>query len=135
MSHDDDDMISIRKEDLRHLFDLAVDTPLLCSGSFDTDDVNVIRLAAGLIGADAEAVTPDEFIRDYPHRFKPVSWRLERDRVPTGHIGYNGAPETRPETEAEVMARLGQLPDQCMAGTYNRYCGRSASDPKHAQVS
>lgn len=132
MSRYDDELITIRKEDLRHLFDLAVDTPLLCSGSFDTDDVNVIRMTAGLIGADPAAVTPAEFIRDYPHEFKPINWQLERDQIVGPAPGTDHFSQHRLETEAEVMARLGQLPDACVAGSYNRQCGRPASDPKHA---
>lgn len=129
-------------DDLRRLFDLAVDTPLLCSGSFDTDDVNVLRRVAEALGVDPETITPDEFITQYEHRFKPRQVNRDRRetgewRTPGGTVVEEHAPGTRyvsrPETDEEYFARLDdELSDLgCQAGTYERRCGRLAHDPKH----
>ena len=123
-----DEMITIRREDAKHLFDLAVDTPLVCSGSFDTDDVVVLRKLAGLIGVDPAKATPSDFVRDFPHAFEPFNVGIERmerrdDAAPGG---------IRWETDEEVYARLGESPDWCVAGDYNRRCRRPANDPIHA---
>lgn len=64
------DRISVPLDDVRRLFDLAVDSPLMCSGSFETDDVRLLRRLAIQIGVDPESGTPDEFLRDYPHVFR-----------------------------------------------------------------
>lgn len=83
-------MVTIGFEDARHLFDLAVDTPLVCSGSFDTDDVNVLRRIAVLIGVDPNGITPDEFASQYPHRkvcsLRETSGARGADEANTGLI-------------------------------------------------
>lgn len=131
-----DEKITLSLDDARHLFDLAIDTPLLCSGSFETDDVAVLRKLAVLIKVDPAAATPDEFVYDFPHPFKPFSINLERNQVPTGErrVPWPGAepyPMLRPETDDEVYARLGESPDRCSAGSYSRRCRRPAADPIH----
>lgn len=129
-------------ETLRHLFDLAVDTPLVCSGSFDTDDVNVLRRVAALIGVDPEKITPDEFVTQYPHTFRPRTVNRDRGqrwgyRTIDGEILDEYRPDARsffrPETDAEYAARLdGELADLgCQAGTHGRQCGRPADDERH----
>lgn len=126
--------VAIDLEDARRIFDLAVDSPLICSGSFETEDVVVLRRFAERIGADPAIATPDEFIRDFPHPFKPFNLEFERDRVGTGEYreGIGGRhPRTRPETDDEVYARLGTEPDRCSAGEYRRQCTRPAADPIH----
>jgi hypothetical protein len=119
--------VALALDDARRLFDLAVDTPLLCSGSFETDDVVVLRRLATTIGVDPALATPDEFVRDFPHPFAPFRADMEREwvRAP-GEPG-----DMRLETEAEVHARLGESPDRCMTGGYNRRCRRPADDPIH----
>ncbi len=65
-----EEKIEISLQDLKHLFDLAVDSPTVCSGSFETDDVNLLRKLAGLIGADPNGITPEEFQSQYVHPFR-----------------------------------------------------------------
>lgn len=126
--------VSVDLEDARRIFDLAVDSPLICSGSFESDDVAVLRRIAGQIGADPAAATPDGFVRDFPHAFKPFNVGIERNSVETGEYreGIGGRyAKTRMETAEEVYARLGASPDRCSAGAYNRQCARPAADPIH----
>lgn len=113
-------------DDARRLFDLATDSPLICSGSFETDDVVVLRRLAVLIGADMAAATPSEFVRDFPHPFAPFSARFEANEVRDPVTD-----RMRWETDAEVYARLGEAPDRCCAGSYDRRCSRPAADPIH----
>lgn len=122
--------IEIDIEDLRRLYDLATDSPLMCSGSFETDDVRVLRRLGRTIGADLSAATPDEFVRDFPHDFKPSDYRSERRWIPNDIRIYS----SRWETEEEALARFGgQYPDACTAGALqgSRRCGRPADHPIH----
>lgn len=116
--------ITLTLQDARHLFDLAIDTPLLCSGSFETDDVKLLRSLAEKINVDPSVATPDDFVRDFPHVFK--AWIPSVDRKPNS-VNY--------ETDAEAIARLGGLPvDRCSAGRFDRYCRRPQSDPMHIEA-
>lgn len=120
--------IEIELADLQRLYDLATDSPLMCSGSFETDDVRVLRRLALKIGADITAATPDEFVRDFPHAFDPPSYEAER------RYHHHGGPLGAPiwETEEQVLARLGGIyPDACMAGRGARRCNRPADHPLH----
>lgn len=122
-----DERITLSLEDARHLFDLAIDTPLLCSGSFETDHVVVLRKLAALINVDPATATPDDFVRDFPHTYKPFNIHGEG-----GYVWDANAPDgRRPETDAEVYARLGENPDRCSAGGYDRRCRRPQTDPIH----
>jgi hypothetical protein len=129
---DDAVTVTIPLETLKHLFDLAVDTPLLCSGSFDTDDVNVLRETAERIGADPEAITPDEFITQYVHTFKPRPVNTRPWPVQTGNPGPAGR-GYRQETPEETAARNAEerADVSCQAGSYGRKCGLPEDDPKH----
>lgn len=132
-----DKTVTLRFEDAQRLFDLATDSPLVCSGSFETDDVVVLRRLAETIGVDPAAATPSEFVRDFPHPFQPFNINIERNSVATGETVHSKVtpgvswPETRPETDEEVYARLGEAPDRCSAGSYDRRCTRPAADPIH----
>lgn len=121
------DWVTVRFEDAQRIFDLAVDTPLVCSGSFETDDVRVLRAFAETIGVDPAKATPSEFVRDFPHTYVPFAVAIERDErrddASPGGIRW--------ETDEEVYARLGEGPDRCSAGDYNRRCTRPANDPIH----
>lgn len=112
-------MVSV--EDLKHLFDLAVDTPLVCSGSFDTDDVNLLRRIATLLGVDPNSITPDEFASQYPHPYKK--------RTVCAQMLFNETPEQTRTRIAEERADL-----TCQAGTYGRRCGKPADDPIHTST-
>lgn len=128
--------VTINGADLARLFDLATDSPLVCSGSFETDDVDLLRRIAVDLGTDPEDITPDEFITNYPHRFKPV--RVAQSPIwlngVTHHLGAGYGTESRLETQAEFAARLAAgPPDTCQAGTYRRECGRPAADERHTK--
>lgn len=134
MPDNDIEFTFLSVESLRRLFDLAVDSPLLCSGSFESDDVDLLRRIARLLGIDPETITPDEFITQYPHAFKPKGVFLGRattwdDSVVT-HRRRGGA---REETDAEMNARIERdsADKACTAGTLGRRCGLLVDDPKH----
>lgn len=124
------DVAPLTFDDVKHLFDLAVDTPLVCSGSFDTDDVNVLRRVAVFLGTDPNAITPDEFVSQYPHPHKP---RPVHDRTlkvnDNRQSGYGMRDETAEETTARVAEERADL--TCWAGPYVRRCGKLADDPIH----
>jgi hypothetical protein len=132
----------ITLEDLKHLFDLAVDTPLVCSGSFDTGDVDLLRRIAVMIGVDPNSITPDEFSSQYPHPFTPrgvqpnpmlVGGWAGPDGVMHDDSGAGRRLAMRPETVEERDARVAEerADETCQVGTYGRKCGRLAGDPKH----
>lgn len=120
--------IEIELEDLKRLYDLATDSPLMCSGSFETEDVRVLRRLGRRIGADLGPATPDEFVRDFPHAFTPDTIDRHRRSVPTALWTKLGGPF---ETNEQVIARIGALEPGCIAGSYNRRCGRDADHPLH----
>jgi hypothetical protein len=135
------DKITLDLGDARRLFDLAVDTPLLCSGSFETDDVVVLRRLAATIGVDPARATPDEFAAQFPHPFARRSVRaepmatgewLKGGRILAEHehgARWNG----RMETVEEQRARMAEerADKTCQAGPYGRQCARPESDLIH----
>jgi hypothetical protein len=138
-------------DDLKHLFDLATDSPLACSGSFDSDDVGLLRKVAALIGVDPNSpdVTPDEFAANYPHPHKRRPVVAEMLQVgewvgPDGQVitheerlanAGDGRYHYRPrsETGGEAQARIAEerADGTCQVGPYGRRCGRLADDPIH----
>jgi hypothetical protein len=137
--------VPISRDDLRHLFDLAVDTPLIMSGSFDTDDVDLLRRIAVTLGTDPDAITPSEFVNQYPHRFqrRPIVVSCRQvgywvDAMGVEHessgIEYPGRRYVmRQETEQERDARVAEeeADQACQVGMYSRPCGKPATDPIH----
>lgn len=136
-----DEQITVPSETLRHLFDLAVDTPLLCSGSFDSDDVDVLRRFAGVLGVDPAEITPDEFVAQFPHRFAPRQVRAEalavsewvKDSRVLAEHEFGARWVRRRETVEEQRDRMAEerADETCQAGPYDRRCGLLADDPKH----
>lgn len=126
--------VTIQLEDAQRLFDLATDSPLVCSGSFETDDVVVLRRLAQLIGVDPAGATPAEFVSGFPHAFQPYRLDMDRREIETGEnrvVAGVVYASTRWETDEEVMARIGTVADRCSAGVWRRWCGRPADDPIH----
>jgi hypothetical protein len=121
-------MVEIDEDDLRRLYDLATDSPLMCSGSFETDDVRVLRRLGRRIGADLSVATPDEFVRDFPHAFNDGIFRRPMWRHQPGRFFDNGW-ET-PDEMAERIARS-DASAECVAGSYSRRCNRPADHPIH----
>lgn len=127
--------ITLCLEDLRHLFDLATDSPLMCSGSFENIDVDLLRKIAILINVDPETVTPDQFIRDYPHTFEPKGVQMGYMRIDEGPSLYSKYLRNhRRETDEERTARLERSDWQnkpCAKGTGYRVCGRPMNHEIH----
>jgi hypothetical protein len=121
-------MVEIDEDDLRRLYDLATDSPLMCSGSFETDDVRVLRRLARRIGADLSVATPDEFVRDFPHAFDDGIFRR-----PMWHHLPGRPAASRAGTPDEMAERWALTPpsEECVAGSYNRPCNRPADHPIH----
>lgn len=113
-----DPKITLSLDDVRHLFDLAVDTPLVCSGSFDTDDVELLRRIAVHLGVEPNGITPDEFAAQYPHKHK------RRDVHAAMAYG-----ETGEQAQARIARQRADV--TCWVGTYGRRCGKTADDPIH----
>jgi hypothetical protein len=63
--------VRIELEDLKALFDVAVNSMDFGSGFLDTDEVNMLRRVAVVIGVDPMAGTPPEFSKRIPHNFTP----------------------------------------------------------------
>lgn len=63
-------------EDLKALFDIAVGSLNFGSGFLDSDEVEVLRRIAVLIGVDPMVGTPKEFAKQYPHTYqeRPKTW-------------------------------------------------------------
>jgi hypothetical protein len=84
-----DGTVRLTLEDLRHLFDLAVDSPTVCSGSFETIDVELLRKIATVIGIEPNTITPSEFLNQYRHDFVslgvPGGCRVNRCGKPADH--------------------------------------------------
>lgn len=70
--------IEIELEDLRALFDVIHGTMDFGSGFFDTDDVDLFRRIALMIGVDPKVATPDTFARQFVHDLEATKDRLGR---------------------------------------------------------
>ncbi len=80
-----DPTIAVPTGDLRTMFDIAVGSLNFASGFLDTDEVEVLRRVATLIGVDPMAGTPVEFAKRIAHPHTPEygSW-------PTGPCKWCG---------------------------------------------
>jgi hypothetical protein len=78
------ELTEISTEDLRALFDVAVGSMNFASGFLDTDEVNMLRRVAGLIGVDPMEATPHEFRQQYPHAFKESRSLFASERLMCG---------------------------------------------------
>ncbi len=129
-----DEVISISKEDAQCIFDLALSMDGACSGYMETDDVKAMRRLAIALGIDPIEATPEEFVSQFPHKWKPGQpdvgayrgW-VRLDREDTEHA--NNISVRRPETDGEVIERVGPIPAYCIRG--NGRCGALESDPIH----
>ncbi|MFD6636726.1 hypothetical protein ACFWDN_12985 [Micromonospora chalcea] len=66
--------LSVPTVDLQYLFDMVVQSMDFGSGFMETDDVEVLRRFAVLLGVDPMKATPSEFRSQYPHRYDPGAW-------------------------------------------------------------
>lgn len=69
-----DEHFTVPAEDLRALFDMAVGSMNFGSGFLDSDEVDVLRRVAVLIGVDPMEATPTEFALRIAHPFVE-DWR------------------------------------------------------------
>jgi hypothetical protein len=126
-------ILPIEVGDLRHLFDLAVDSPTVCSGSFENDDVDLLRKIAVLINVDPEGITPEDFITNYPHTYRPTGVGFGRQGLWIKALGqpYQRRAEFEPidEWNARIVRESEGRP--CGRGEYRRECGLPEDDPKH----
>lgn len=67
-------MITLPKEQLQALFDLAVESVNFGSGFWDTDETNTARAIAEILGIDPMEATPFAFATQYPHGYVPKKW-------------------------------------------------------------
>ena len=132
-------MIEIPFEDAQRIFDLAVAADNACSGYMETDDVKSMRRLAVALGVDPAECTSDEFVHLFPHTFEPSFAGLNNYRKDVYELRYSVPPRwrglysvNRPETDAEVIARVGTLPEVCGAGRRDR-CNKPADDPIHTK--
>lgn len=65
--------VRIELEDLKALFDVAVNSMDFGSGFLDTDEVNVLRRVAVVIGVDPMVGTPMDFRKRIAHPFTPYA--------------------------------------------------------------
>jgi len=72
--------VYIRTEDLRALFDLAVNSMDFGSGFWDSEDVAVARKIAQSLGIDPMIGVPFGFRSNYRHKFKPNPPSFNMDR-------------------------------------------------------
>lgn len=86
-----DTNVTLATEDLRALFDIATGSLNFGSGFLDSDEVEVLRRVAVVIGVDPMAGTPPEFAVRTPHPYtadsgRPFDWcrwcRRDRDEHP-----------------------------------------------------
>jgi hypothetical protein len=61
----------IATDDLRALFDIATSSVSFGSGYLETDEVELLRKIAVLIGVDPWEATPSSFRRHYSHAHRP----------------------------------------------------------------
>lgn len=63
--YDEDEMISIRRGDLRALLDLSTSSMDFGSGFWDNEQTEIARKIAGVLGVDPMIVTPANFSCQY----------------------------------------------------------------------
>lgn len=62
--------ITLDREDLQAIFDIAVESEGMLSGWWGTEEVEAARKIAVLLGVDPITATPRNFAAKYPHKFK-----------------------------------------------------------------
>ena len=77
--YDEDDMVTIRRGDLRALLDLSTMSMDFGSGFLDEEQVEVLHAAAAVLGVDKITVTPSNFVCKYSGKHQ-MRW------VPAGFV-------------------------------------------------
>jgi hypothetical protein len=129
--------VTLTFTDAQRIFDLAVGADNACSGYMDLDDVHAMRRLAVTLGVDPATCTGEEFTAQFPHPFHPgrpdlAPFRRTVSLNPPDTANARHVSVTRPESDAEVIARLGGTPDSlCDVGPWSGRCGKTADDPIH----
>jgi hypothetical protein len=76
--YDEDEIIQIRKGDVRALLDLATGSMNFASGFWDNEQVEIARKIATILGIDPKLATPHNFACQYngEHQWGPPFSRL-----------------------------------------------------------
>lgn len=74
--YDEDELVTIRKGDLRAVLDVATQSMDFGSGFLDNEQVEALRKLAGIIGIDPLVATPSNFTCQYKgeHEWLMTSW-------------------------------------------------------------
>lgn len=67
-TYDEDEVIQVRKGDLRAVLDVATMSMNFASGFLDNEQVEALRKAAVILGIDPLVATPDNFVCQYTGR-------------------------------------------------------------------
>jgi len=126
-----DEQITIPKLTAQILFDELTSTLDFGSGFLDTEEVEALRGLAMALGVDPLKGTPAEFVKHYPHPFKPI----EDERMITRiynliEPGDVTAQVVGPERTEEINAERRPTFVPCGAGAYP-YCQKSERNPIH----
>jgi len=84
--------VTIQLEDLRAIFDLAVNSLNFNSGFWTTEDVEIARRIAVIIGVDPMKGTPFLFASQYPHEWKSLRPDKPESYTPEFSCLYCGKP-------------------------------------------
>lgn len=118
------DEIAIDSEKLETVLRLAFDAQEHDYGC-DVRQTDAMRVVAVALGLNPSDFTPSEFKGMYPHTFEPAELSLNefRGRVPDGvkdTTAFGQVVLTRPETDAEILARIGPIEPVCKLYTCQR---------------
>lgn len=75
-TYDEDEVVSIRKGDLRAIMDVGTMSMDFGSGFLDNEQVQALRKGAEILGIDPLVVTPSNFTCQYnpPHQWKESTY-------------------------------------------------------------
>lgn len=109
-----DDGVTIAREDLQLLYDLAIGSLDFGSGFWDIDDVEMAHRIAEVLGVDK--VTPSLPRKQVPHKARPAAWApkmcalCSRDVIDQIHQERAGASEMSPTIPVSSLTITGVLP-------------------------
>jgi hypothetical protein len=138
-----DETITIRRDHAKRIHDILADIAEAWDdrdygATLDSDDTAAARQLAEALGLDPATVTDPIQLPSFPHAFAPGETDLDKRRRLAKRTQGRFSFQT-PETDAEVIARLGGPPGEvCEAGGRSDgwgetigMCRKSAADPIH----
>lgn len=118
------------------VFDALVHSMDFGSGFLDTEEVDALRGLAVALGVDPATATPTEFVKQYPHAFKPMTDPRTIERV-FGLVKNEwqdrsalGLPPGFVLVREDGKPEIDFVP--CLAGGYP-YCQKPETDPIHSE--